>query len=96
MTQIQTRLENWGNYARIARGDGFKHGVTIDLVDARRVDAAVERLPPAYRDMLTGCFVTNLTPNELEHRLNIPLRSASEFVDAFNAAIDALVAIIPE
>jgi hypothetical protein len=90
MKNLRDRLENWGNWSNSIKKERLARGIEVDLIDARKVFDAIAKLAPPQIEMLTSTFVAMLTPDEICRRLQIPPRPASNFVEAFRKAEDAL------
>ena len=60
--------------ARVARESPLiDEGPTVDPIDAARVRAALDKLPPEQRDALTRAYYGNQTQSEIARACDLPL-----------------------
>jgi hypothetical protein len=62
----------------------------VDEDDAVRIERAMRVLPVAQRLLLHWCYIEQARPEVVCRKLSIPIRPASEFVERFRAAQDAV------
>ena len=83
------RLENWGRYAASIKS-GRAPDDEVALVDAMKMDHAIEALSVEHSIILRQCFVLGESPEIICRALGIPTRPAMIFVDRVYAAVIAL------
>lgn len=89
MENISFRLENWGRYLA-----GSK--LNVDSTDALIVNESMRKLDIRSKDILYFCFCVNLTPESICRYINLDIRPARLFVEAFNTAMTEIKAILSE
>jgi DNA-directed RNA polymerase specialized sigma24 family protein len=62
----------------------------IDASDAIRIEQAMHQIPVQQKMLLDWCYIKNARPEVICRKLSIPVRPASEFVNQFRAAQQAL------
>lgn len=66
----------------------------LDDTDAVRIEQGMRELSTFDRLLLHWCYIEQARPEVICRKLSIPVRPASEFVDRFRAAQDAIEDIV--
>ena len=62
----------------------------IDDSDAIKIEMGMRKIPFQQRLLLDWCYIEQAQPEVICRKLSIPVRPASEFVDRFRAAQEAI------
>lgn len=68
--------------------------VPIDAGDAIRIEQAMRQIPAQQRLLLDWCYIKHARPEVICRKLSIPVRPASEFVERFREAQEAIECIV--
>jgi hypothetical protein len=66
----------------------------VDDSDAIKIELAMRKIPFAQRLLLDWCYIEQARPEVICRKLSIPVRPASEFVERFRAAQEAIEDIV--
>ena len=66
----------------------------IDDSDAVKIELGMRKLPIQQRLLLDWCYIEQARPEVICRKLSIPMRPASEFVDRFRDAQEAIEDIV--